>query len=253
VISFNVKYHGPEYEVALCGHGTIAAMKVILDSATNLPGFGQESKFPVFSSPETHTVEFTTINGVVLSARKVVIPDEMSGKGEDWIEIVLPAGKLKELPTAEEERVLGILTRAMGKDPKVRYIGAGEPPFQQDLLIVLNESENIEQLKLDPEVLVGETQVRCLHLPRLTPLVENTEGNRVRKAHLHHRFDERRIPNGLHHQDVRSRCRSRRRPRLRFRQLHHGSLLGSPERHHGADGQAGQREGWQVEGGGRWR
>jgi len=159
VATFDVQYFSPNYEVQLCGHGTVAAMKVILDSATNSPGFGEGSQFPAFSSPETHTVEFTTTKGTVVSALKVAIPHEVSGKEEDWFEIVLPAGKLKKLPAEEEGRVLGIFNRAVGKEPKVKYIGIGEPPFQRDLLIVLDENENIDQLKLDAKVLVGI----CIH------------------------------------------------------------------------------------------
>ena len=155
VATFNVQYFSPNYEVELCGHGTVAAMKVILDSATNSPGFGEGSQFPAFASPETYAAEFTTTKGTVVSALKVVIPHEVSGKEEDWFEIVLPAGKLKRLPAEEEERVLDILSRAMGKEPKVEYIGIGEPPFQRDLLIVLDENENIDQLKLDAKVLVS--------------------------------------------------------------------------------------------------
>ena len=155
VASFDVQYFVPNLEVWLCGHGTIAALKVILDSATNLPGFGDGSQFPTFSSPETHTVEFTNTKGIVLSARKVVISHEVSGKEEDWFEIVLPAGKLRELPAEERERVIGIFNRAVGKELKVEYIGNGEPPFQRDLLIVLDEDENIDQLEFDVKVLVG--------------------------------------------------------------------------------------------------
>ena len=88
VVSFDVQYFTPASEIALCGHGTAAALKVILDSATDSPGFGRAGLFPAFSSPETHSVEFTTGDGVVVSARKVVIPDEVSGKAEEWVEVV---------------------------------------------------------------------------------------------------------------------------------------------------------------------
>jgi predicted PhzF superfamily epimerase YddE/YHI9 len=155
VASFDVQYFGPSCELEVCGHGAIAAIKIILDSATNSPGFGEGSQFPTFSSPETHTVEFIAAKGTVVSARKVVIPHEASGKEEEWFEIVLPAGKLENLPVEEAERVLGIFNRAVGKEPKVKYIGIGEPPFQHDLLIVLDEDENIDQLKLDAKVLVS--------------------------------------------------------------------------------------------------
>ena len=155
VVSFDVQYFTPTDEVRLCGHGTVAAIKVILDSATNSPGFGQGTRFPSFAASETHTAEFTTVGGTVISARKVVIPDEVGGEGEDWFEVVLPGGKLQKLPAEEEERVLGIINRAVGKELQVKYIGIGEPPFHQDLLIVLDESENIEQLKIDTQALVG--------------------------------------------------------------------------------------------------
>ena len=155
VVSFDVRYFAPTREFRLCGHGTVAAVKVILDSATNLPGFEQGTRFPSFASSETHTVEFITVDGIVVSARKVVIPDEVSGKEEDWFEIVLPAGKLKTLPAEEEDRILGIFNRAVGKELGVKYIGIGEPPFHQDLLIVVDENENIEQLNIDAEALVS--------------------------------------------------------------------------------------------------
>jgi len=183
VVSFDVRYFTPASEVGLCGHGTVAATKVILDSATNLPGFGPESRFPAFSSPETDTVEFTTGTGVVVSSRKVVIPDEVSGEEEDWFEIALPAGKLKKLPAEEEERVLGLFTRAVGKEPKIKYIGMGEPPFQRDLLIVLDESENVEQLKVDTKVLVSKTRVST-GSPRPTSLVIKRRQKPVSKSTL---------------------------------------------------------------------
>ena len=156
VVSFDIQYFAPTSEVRLCGHGTIAAMKIILDSATESSGFGRNSQFPAFSSPETHTAEFTTVDGVVVSARKVAIPDEVSSEAGDWFEIVLPAGRPRALPAEEEERVVGIFARAVGKEPKVKYVGIGEPPFQGSLLIVLDESEMLEQLNIDAKVLVSK-------------------------------------------------------------------------------------------------
>ena len=155
VVSFDVRYFAPNNEYEPCGHGTIATTKVILDSATDSPGFGKGSRFPVLSSPETQVVTFTTAQGIVVSARRVVVPDEVTGKEEDWFEVVLPARKLKKLPSEEEEKVLGIFNRAVGKELKAEYIGVGEPPFHDNLLLVLDESENLEQLKIDASVLVG--------------------------------------------------------------------------------------------------
>jgi hypothetical protein len=152
VVSFDIQYFTPSCEIELCGHGTLAAMKVILDSATNSPGFGRGSQFPTFSSSETHTAEFTTSKGIAIFARKVAIEEE------DWLEIILPAVKVEKLPAEEEKRVIGILTCAMGREPRVKYIGMGEPSFERYLLVVLEESENLEQLKfVDIRALVGKT------------------------------------------------------------------------------------------------
>ena len=162
VVSFDIQYFTLEHEIKLCGHGTIAAMKVILDSAKNLPGFGHDSQFPTFSFPETHTVEFTTVDGWVASARKVIISDEVGEEG-DWFEIIFPAGKLEKLSVEEEERIIGVFARAVGREPKVKYIGFGEPPFRHHILIVLDESENLEELKVNATELVSKPRVQDLH------------------------------------------------------------------------------------------
>ncbi|KAF9786776.1 hypothetical protein BJ322DRAFT_1002870 [Thelephora terrestris] len=129
VVSFEIQHFVANYEVDLCGHGTIAASKVVFDSVTNSPGF------------ETHTLEFTTTEGVVISSRQVVFEDE------EWFEIVLPAGKARDATGEEEGRILVAFARAMGKEPRIKYLGVGEPPFQHHLLVVFEESENIEHLK----------------------------------------------------------------------------------------------------------
>ena len=88
-------------------------------------------------------VEFTTVEWIVISARRVFIPNGVRGKQADWFKIVLP------------EKMFGIFNRAVGKESKVQYIGTEEPPFHDNFVIVLDESENLEQLKVDVSVLVG--------------------------------------------------------------------------------------------------
>ena len=83
MVPFDVQCFAPNGEFELCGHGTIAAIGVILDSVTDSPGFGQGNRFTVFSFPRTQIVELTTAGGIVICSRSVVIPDEVSGKEED--------------------------------------------------------------------------------------------------------------------------------------------------------------------------
>ena len=166
MVSFEIQHFVANYEVDLCGHGTIAASKVVFDSVTNSPGFGQGSQFPAFCSPETHTLEFTTTEGVVISSRQVVFEDE------EWFEIVLPAGKARDATHEEEGRILAAFARAMGKEPRIKYLGVGEPPFQHHLLVVFEESENIEHLKfVDAKALVSKASSRELHSPGLRSLM----------------------------------------------------------------------------------
>ena len=83
VASFDVQYFSPNCKVEPCGRDIFAAIKVILDSVTNQTRFGAEgSRFPTLSSPETHAMEFTTAEGIIVTARKVDIPHEISG-GEE--------------------------------------------------------------------------------------------------------------------------------------------------------------------------
>jgi hypothetical protein len=128
VASFDVQYFGPSCELEVCGHGAIAAIKIILDSATNSPGFGEGSQFPTFSSPETHTVEFIAAKGTVVSARKVVIPHEASGKEEEWFEIVLPAGNSKSYPLKRKRGSLAYSTAQWGRNPKSSISGSENLP-----------------------------------------------------------------------------------------------------------------------------
>lgn len=146
---------------------------------------------------------FTTAKGIVISARKVVIEEEV------WFEIILPAGKLENLPAEEEERILDIITRALGKEPRVKYIGMGESPFEHILLIVLEESENIEQLRfVDIQALVGKLLQTLLSLILTSPAIRDTESYWLQNPRSHHRFDKWEVSRGLHHQDVRSSFRN---------------------------------------------
>ena len=154
-VPFDVQCFAPNGEFELCGHGTITAIGVVLDSVTDSPGFGQGNRFPVFSFPRTRIVELTTTGGIVICSRSVAAPDEVSGKEEDWFEIILPAGKLRKLPAEEEEIVFGLINRAVGKEPKVKSIGTGEPPLDDNLLLVLDESKNLERLNVDASALVS--------------------------------------------------------------------------------------------------
>ena len=75
VVPFDIQYLAQTHEYGLYGHGTIAAMEVTLGSVSDL-GFGQENQLPVFSSPETHVVKFTSARRVVISARKATAEED---------------------------------------------------------------------------------------------------------------------------------------------------------------------------------
>lgn len=92
------------------------------------------------------------MTGTVISSRRVEI------EKEDWFEIDLPAATVKTLPAEEEKRIIGVFAQAIGREPKVKYIGMGQPPFYRYILVVLEESENLEELKfVDVKILVRRT------------------------------------------------------------------------------------------------
>ena len=90
-------------EVAICGHGTLAAAKIIF---TQL-GPGQEN---------VNTIHFRCVSGAKLVAIK---------REDGFIEIELPSGVLVKVSNEEEFRLTSIVNKAFGREVLIKSIGRG--------------------------------------------------------------------------------------------------------------------------------
>ena len=92
-------------EVAICGHGTLAAAKIIF---TRL-GPGQEN---------VNTIHFRCVSGAKLVAIK---------REDGFIEIELPSGVLVKVSSEEEPRLSSVVNKAFGREVLIKSIRRGGP------------------------------------------------------------------------------------------------------------------------------
>jgi PhzF family phenazine biosynthesis protein len=93
-------------EAPLCGHGMMAAAKVIFET-TGMVG------------DDVEEIEFETKMAGIVKARKV-------GDAEGRLEISLGAGETVEIEGEERERLTKIYKEALGRDVTINYMGAGQ-------------------------------------------------------------------------------------------------------------------------------
>ena len=129
--TFGIRWFGPMIEAPLCGHGTLAAAAVLFRSAKGAQGLT--------------TIRFEAPTGKVLVARLV----------EDGrVEIDLDAGRTEALVGAEDAQLRDVLTRALGKDVRVKYTGRGMAHLD-DYALVEVDTHDLKSLKVDMEALVS--------------------------------------------------------------------------------------------------
>ncbi|KAN0113814.1 hypothetical protein V8E52_007286 [Russula decolorans] len=117
---FGIRWFTPEIEVALCGHGTIAAAAAVFRGAD---GVGAE---------DLTEIRFEATSGKFLVARKVE---------EDRIEIDLDSETSEELSIEEDIKIRGVLAKALGKNVPVKYTGCGAGHLKQYALIEVDTLE----------------------------------------------------------------------------------------------------------------
>lgn len=107
--SFSVRYFATTgMEVALCGHGTLAASKAIFER-------------PGLVSPKVKTLEFHTRT----------MGDMKIGKlGEGVFEMKLPAANAVELSQTEKDYLIPLITRAFGREVNIEYMAKGGKGFE---------------------------------------------------------------------------------------------------------------------------
>lgn len=154
VVSFDIRWFTPaRYEIALCGHGTLAAAKAIFERADLV-------------TKETQAVELHTFKRGTMTARKL--------EGGS-IEIQIPSANQVEVSPEEYARLTKVLYRAFGKEVAIKHIASSGKAFehcelpkiiskdhkvtltfiQKGLMVELDEKENLKELSVYANVLVN--------------------------------------------------------------------------------------------------
>jgi len=118
-------------EVAICGHGTLAAAKVLF---TQL-GPGQEN---------VDTIHFRCI----LGARLVAIKRE-----DGFIEIEFPSGVPVNVNSEVETRLTLSVNKAFGREVLIKSIICGPGVYRNYLIVEVDEKENLGASDIDPRAL----------------------------------------------------------------------------------------------------
>jgi PhzF family phenazine biosynthesis protein len=138
VARFSIRWFSPLIEVPLCGHGTIAAAKAVLER----PGMVHE---------DVESIEFETKAGIVMRAKKV--------EG-GMLEIQLPSAEIQDVSDEERSQLTRMLEKAFGRKLAINYVGKGGTGFEHLLMVELDASEMLEHCKVDANALVILATVR---------------------------------------------------------------------------------------------
>jgi PhzF family phenazine biosynthesis protein len=134
---FGIRWFTPLlHEATMCGHGMMAAAKVIFDT-------------PGMVGDDVEEIEFETKMVGTVRARKVV--DDTEGR----LEISLAAGETVEILGEERERLCNIYKEALGREVRVNYIGAGQGSFKNYILVEIDEKDNLGGEVPDPDIIVS--------------------------------------------------------------------------------------------------
>lgn len=121
-------------EMAICGHGTLAAAKVLFSQLES----GQQN---------VDTIRFQCVSGATLIAIK---------REDGFIEIELPSGVPVNISSEEEARLKPFVDKAFGRDVSIKGIRRGGPgTYHGYLLIEIDEKENLGSSIIDSTALMG--------------------------------------------------------------------------------------------------
>ena len=129
---FGIRWFTTKLELPLCGHGTLAAAAAVFRGAYG----GTEG---------LSAIRFEATSGRFLIARKVE---------EDRIEIDLDSETSEALPTEEDVKLRGILTKALGKNVPVKYTGRGAGYLNMYALVEV-DTLDLKNLKVNTDALVS--------------------------------------------------------------------------------------------------
>jgi predicted PhzF superfamily epimerase YddE/YHI9 len=135
-LRFGIRWFTTKFEVALCGHGTLAAAASIFRGARG--GAEAEAEGPA-------AIRFEATSGKFLVARKVE---------EDRVEIDLDSETAEALSVEEDAKLRGVLAKALGKDVPLKYTGRGAGHLSMYALIEV-DTLDLKHLKVNTDAFVS--------------------------------------------------------------------------------------------------
>lgn len=128
----------PDVELPLCGHGTLAAAKVIFNSPDLQLKLGGKEE-----------LKFRTIRGKTVSARKA--------DDDDRIQITFPHALLTPiaLDSLESDKLRSVIAKALhSEDVAVNFMAKGRDGYSHYLMVELDKKEGLEGREIDCQALV---------------------------------------------------------------------------------------------------
>ncbi|KAJ3513115.1 hypothetical protein NMY22_g15138 [Coprinellus aureogranulatus] len=117
-------------DVAICGHGSLAAAKAILSS-------------PEYKEKGIQAIHFRTVNNRGVITVRVI--------GE-LLEVELPASPPVPVSREVKERISSIIDRAFGREVKINSVSEGGESFKHMVLVEVDKSEKLGESKVNKAV-----------------------------------------------------------------------------------------------------
>ncbi|KAJ3501445.1 hypothetical protein NLJ89_g9337 [Agrocybe chaxingu] len=120
-------------EVQICGHGTLAAAKVIFE-------------LPEVASSEVDTIHFKNLYGNTLTAVK---------RENGFVELKIPSTVPGDVSDEEKARLKVYVDKAFGRDVKITDMKTGGSVYSSYIMTEIDENENLAGSSIDPNTLIG--------------------------------------------------------------------------------------------------
>ncbi|KAF9233731.1 hypothetical protein BU15DRAFT_53532 [Melanogaster broomeanus] len=174
--AFDVRYFSNDFEPLVCGHGTLAATKAICRGL--LPGLKKDVAWdPV--------VKFRTASGAMVSARALPPFSSSTAAADDeedgeYYELELPTNTVEELTGSHRDCIRAAIAKSLRKDTTdlgLKYVARGAGKMSDYLMVVLDETEKLQDRDIDINALIGPFNANIL--THLTPNEDSAFVSRV--------------------------------------------------------------------------
>jgi len=135
IARFGIRWFTPEVEMALCGHGTLAAAATVFRDTDDA------------DAEDVTEIRFEATSGKFLVARKVE---------KERIDLDLDSETTEKLSTEEDIKLRGVVAKALGKNVPVKYTGRGAGHLKQYALIEVDTLE-LKNIKVNTDAFFEST------------------------------------------------------------------------------------------------